>query len=62
MVRSYEVDFSVVDNRVGFMLYCFEEDDCIWEQFFLDSEDAHTHGNRFLDGCYVRGWPYEVAA
>jgi hypothetical protein len=53
MVKSYDVDFSVVDNRVGFMLYCFEGDDCVWEQFFLDSDDAHDIGHRFLDGCYV---------
>lgn len=62
MVRSYEVDFSVVDNRAGFMLYCFEEDDCVWEQFFVDSDDAHKTGHRFLDGCYVRGFPFEQVA
>lgn len=59
MVRSYEVDFSVVDNKAGFKLYCFEDDDCVWEQFFVDSIDAHKTGHRFLDGCYVRGWPVE---
>lgn len=59
MVRSYEVEFSLVDNRAGFMLYCFENDDCVWEQFFLDSVDAHAMGNRFLDGLYVKGFPFE---
>ena len=59
MVRSYDVDFSVVDNRAGFMLYCFENDDCVWEQFFLDSDDAHATGHRFLDGCYVKVYPLE---
>ena len=53
MIRSYEVDFYVLDNRVGFMLYCFENDECVLEQFFVDSTDAHKTGHRFLDGCYV---------
>ena len=53
MVRSYEVDFYVLDNRAGFMLYCFENDECVWEQFFVDSTDAHKTGHRFLDGYYV---------
>lgn len=59
MVRSYEVDFSVVDNKVGFLLLCFEDDDCVWEQFFVDSTDAHKTGHRFLDGLYVKGFPVE---
>lgn len=53
MVRSYEVDFYVLDNRAGFMLYCFENDECVWEKFFVDSTDAHMTGHRFLDGYYV---------
>ena len=61
MVRSYDVDFYILDNRAGFMLYCFENDDCVWEQFFVDSDDAHKTGHRFLDGCYVKGFAYEVA-
>ena len=61
MIRSYEVEFSMIDNRVGFMLYCFEDDDCVWEQFFEDSDDAHKTGHRFLDGCYVKGFTCEVA-
>lgn len=63
MVRSYDVDFSfnVVDNRAGFTLYCFENDDCVWEQFFVDSTEAHKAGNRFLDGCYVSLGLMEVA-
>lgn len=59
MVRSYEVDFYVLDNRAGFMLYCFEDDDCVWAQFFLDSNAAHAIGHRFLDGLYVKGFPIE---
>jgi hypothetical protein len=54
MVRSYEVEFSMVDNRAGFMLYCFENDDCVWEKFYTDSSEAHAMGHRFLDGAYVK--------
>jgi hypothetical protein len=61
MAKSYEVDFSVIDNRVGFVLYCFEDDDVVHEQFFVDSTDAHRNGHRFLDGCYVKGFIYEDA-
>jgi len=59
MVKSYDVSFEMVDNRAGFMLYCFEDDDCIWEQFFVNSDDAHMIGQRFLDGLYIRGFPVD---
>jgi hypothetical protein len=62
MVRSYDVDFYVLDNRAGFMLYCFEEDDCVHEQFYRNSDDAHYVGHKFLDGCYVRGYILEDVA
>lgn len=62
MLRSYDVDFDIVDGRAGFMLYCYENDDCVWEQFFLDSTDAHNMGNRFLDGLYIRGFPLLASA
>ena len=62
MVRSYDVDFSVVDNQVGFMLYCFEEDECVHEQFYRNSDDAHYVGHKFLDGCYVKGYILEEVA
>ena len=54
MSKSYDVDFYILDNKVGFMLYCFEDDDCVWEQFFNDSDEAHKFGHRYLDGCYMR--------
>jgi hypothetical protein len=59
MVRSYDVDFYVLDNRAGFMLYCFEEDDCVHEQFYRNSDDAHYVGHKFLDGCYIEGYVLE---
>lgn len=62
MVRSYEVDVFLDEKWCGFILTCWEGEDCVWEQFYDDSSDAHADGNRFLDGCYVKGWPYEIAA
>lgn len=59
MVRSYDVDFYILDNQIGFMLYCFEGDDCVHEQFYRNSDDAHAMGHRFLDGLYVKGFPIE---
>lgn len=58
MAKSYDVDFSIVDNRAGFMLMCFEDEDCVWQQFYLDSDEAHTIGHRFLDGLYIHGFHY----
>lgn len=59
MVRSYDVDILLEENRFGFMLLCFEDDDCVHEQFFLNSDDAHAMGRRFLDGLYIKGYPIE---
>ena len=59
MVRSYEVDVYLDENLFGFYLMCFEGDDCVHEQFFRDSDDAHAMGNRFLDGLYVKGFLIE---
>ncbi len=61
MVKSYEVDIVLDEKWVGFVLTCWEDDDCVWEEFFDDSEDAHAQGNRFLDGQYVRGFDYVAA-
>lgn len=57
-MRSYDIDVCIEKNRVGFMLYCFEDDDCIWEQFFVDSNKARKLGEKFLDGCFYDGFIY----
>lgn len=59
MVRSYDVSFDLDENRAGWLLLCFEGDDCVHEQFFLDSQDAHYMGHKFLDGCYIKGYSLE---
>ena len=59
MVRSYEVAVHLDENLFGFILYCYEADVLVHEQFFRDSSDAHAMGHRFLDGLYVKGYPIE---
>lgn len=56
--RSYDIDVHIDADKVGFMLYCFEGDDCIWEQFYSDSDRAKRQGEKFLDGCYYHGFPF----
>ena len=59
MVKSYDVAFELDENRAGWVLLCFEDDDCVHEQFFRDRADADLMGHRFLDGCYIKGFPLE---
>lgn len=59
MVKSYDVSFELDENRAGWVLLCFEDDDCVHEQFFRDSDDAHYMGHKFLDGCYIKGYTFE---
>lgn len=59
MVRSYDVSFHLDENLAGWYLLCFEDDDVVHEQFFRDRADADFIGHRFLDGCYVKGFPLE---
>ena len=44
MVRSYEVAVHLDENLFGFILYCYEGDVQVHEQFFRDSSDAHAMG------------------
>lgn len=53
MVRSYEVDINLEEDRFGFILLCYEDDDCVYDQFFRSSDDAHLMGQRFLDGLSI---------
>lgn len=54
MVRSYEVDVYLSQEWVGFILTCYEGDECVYEEFFDDASDAHAMGNRYLDGCFIK--------
>jgi len=40
-------------------LFCYEGDDCIWEQVFDDEDSARRFGARYLDGEFKDG--FEVA-
>jgi len=45
-------------NRDGtFTLYCYEGDDCVWEQTYQTNDAAMSYGKRFLDGEFKGGFP-----
>lgn len=50
--------YTMIDgNRNGtFTLYCYEGDDCIWEQTFASDDAAKAYGARFLDGEFKDGF------
>lgn len=50
MIRSYEVALCLEKDRVGFNLYLFEDDDCIWEEYFTNKNNAEKRGEKYLDG------------
>jgi hypothetical protein len=56
MVRSYEVEAYLSEMYVGFILLCYEGDELVYHQYFDDSDDAVSIGEKFLDGLYVRGY------
>ena len=55
-MRAFEIDLHVTENAAGWMLLCFEGDDCIWEEFFRDRNKAERQGNKFLDGTFIHGF------
>lgn len=62
MNRSYFID-SVVEEFPsvwGWQIFCFEDDDCIWDQLFTSKEKAEEFGREFVNGDYADGFPWEV--
>lgn len=58
-MRTYDVDPIEQENGFsGFKLYCFEDDDCIWEAYFLNKFDAEDIGDQFIEGKFEDGFPY----
>lgn len=50
--------YTMIDgNRDGsFTLYCYEGDDCVWEQTFETVESAKAYSDRFLEGEFKGGF------
>jgi hypothetical protein len=55
-MRAFEIDLHVTEKAAGWMLLCFEDDDCIWEEFFRDRSKAEAQGNKYLDGTFIQGF------
>jgi len=59
MNRTYEIDLVLDETKAGYILLCFEDDDCVWEQFFRTDrkDDAEMMGENFVAGKYEEGFP-----
>ena len=55
--RYVMVDYNKVEDV--YELYCYEGDDCIWEQNFDTQQEAQAYGNRYLDGEFKKGFDVE---
>jgi len=55
-IRTYEIDAALDGPVHGYNLYCFEDDDCIWEKFFRNRSDAVDYGEKYLSGHFVEGF------
>jgi len=58
MNRSYFVD-SVVEQfskGYGWQIFCFEDDDCIWDQLFTSKEKAEEFGKDYVNGVFSNGF------
>lgn len=62
--RSYFVDAVLEEfpGRVGFQIYCFEGEDCVWEYLFPEKIDAEEFGSDFLSGKFSDGFPANMQA
>lgn len=59
MILSYFVDpvLEEFPGRCGYQIFCFEDDDCVWEQFFATKEDAEEFGRDYVAGYFADGFP-----
>lgn len=52
----------VEGNRRGrWDLYCYEDDDCVWEDEFKTHDEAQAYADRFLNGEFKDGFEIEVS-
>jgi len=61
MKRSYFID-PVLDESgfYGYRIFCFEDDDCVWDEYFATQGDAEVFGEDYISGCFVDGFPGSV--
>lgn len=47
----------------GYLVHCYEDDDCIHVQFFSEHIDAEKFGNLYLESDWNKtGFPYYAVA
>jgi hypothetical protein len=44
------------DHSGMYNLFCFEDDDCVWQDRFKTEDKAVAYGIRFLDGEFKNGF------
>jgi len=59
MHKSYIIDAVLEEfpGRCGWLLFCFEDDDCVWEQFFATKNEAEIFGEDWVNGLFREGFP-----
>ena len=47
--------------QTGYVVYFYDEDRCLWSEFFVDKEYAEEYGNAYLNSDWdVKGFPVTV--
>lgn len=49
------------NKRGRYDLYCYEGDDCVWEDEFKTHDEAQAYADRFLNGEFKDGFEIEVS-
>lgn len=45
--RSYEIDVCS-GGRTGYLLFCFEDDQLVWHNYYKDHNSANEQGKKFI--------------
>jgi hypothetical protein len=58
-IKTYDIDAENLhlDEAVqSYKLYCYEDDDCVWEASFDNRSDAVDYGEKYLSGYFDNGF------
>lgn len=58
MSRTFEIDAVLEEfpGHAGYKLYCFEDDDCVYDCLFPTRREAEYFGRRFVNGDFKDGF------
>lgn len=70
MTKSYYIEDAPQNVVVfdasflnGYLVHCYEDDDCIYTQYFADHIDAKAFGDRYLESDWNKiGFPSHAVA